>query len=218
MRMPRLILELAAIFLLVPVAIWRHWLAVPLIFIPLYLLTAYAVLWLLKRGGYGRRQFWLGDDPAAEKAALKMIAWRFVAVVAAVGLVVYGLYPQKLFVLPREHPLVWLLILALYPLFSVYPQEILYRAFFFTRYAALFAEREFMVIASTLCFMLMHMVFGNGIALLSTLIGGYLFADTYSRTRSLRLVCLEHTLYGYVIFTVGLGEFFVFGGMKSFLA
>ena len=141
-----------------------------------------------------------------------------VAVVAAVWLVVYLFYPHRLFVLPREHPYLWLLFMALYPLFSVYPQELLYRAFFYTRYAALFSERDFMIVASTLCFMLMHIVFDNGIAPLSTLIGGYLFADTYSRTRSLRLVCLEHALYGYVIFTVGLGEFFVFGEMKSFLS
>jgi hypothetical protein len=116
-----------------------------------------------------------------------------------------------------EHPVVWLLIIVLYPPLSVVPQEILYRLFFFARYAGLFPAKNTMLIANTLCFVFMHIVFGNAIAIVATLIGGYFFADTYSRTQSLRLVSLEHSLYGIMIFTFGLGEFFVFGVAKSFI-
>jgi membrane protease YdiL (CAAX protease family) len=217
MNKPLIFAELGAIYFLVPFAVWRQWLPVPLIVIPLYILAAYGVWWLVRRGGFGVKQFWAGENIAAEKVLLKTIALRFVAVMATVWLVVYVVYPEKMLALPDAHPVIWLLFLVLYPPLSVVPQELLYRAFFFARYKAIFPNKNMMIAASALCFMFMHIVFGNGIALLSTFIGGVLFAMTYSRSRSLRLVCLEHTLYGYVIFTFGLGEFLVFGAMKTFL-
>lgn len=204
-------------FLLVPVAVWKQWLPVPLITIPLYVLVAYAVVWLLVYGQENLRHLWCGDSVAPEKAALKIIAIRFVFVVVLTWLVVYVFYPEKLFILPIENPVIWLLIIFVYPPLSVIPQEFLYRSFFFARYAELFPGKHAMVIASTLFFVFMHIVFSNVIVMLATLIGGYFFADTYSRTRSLRMVCFEHSLYGYVIFTLGLGEFFVFGVAKSLL-
>lgn len=214
---PLLVVELIVIFLLVPLSVWSQWLPVPLIIIPLYVLAAYAVVWLLVRKQQNANQLWFGESVSLEKAALKLIAIRFVFVVALTWLVIYVFYPEKLFMLPAQHPVIWLLIMVLYPLLSVIPQEVLYRSFFFARYAELFPGKNIMVIASTLFFVFMHIVFSNGIAILGTLIGGYFFADTYSRTRSLRVVCLEHSLYGYVIFTLGLGEFFVFGVAKSFV-
>ena len=39
-------------------------------------------------------------------------------------------------------------------------------------------------------------------------------AYRYERTRSLWAVCLEHTLYGWLVFTAGLGRFF-FTGIAS---
>ena len=214
---PLILAELGAIYFLVPFAVWRQWLPVPLILIPLYILTAYAVWWLVKHGGFGVKRYWVGDDSVAEKTLLKIILLRLVAVTATVLAVVLVFYPEKLFALPTTHPFNWLAFLVLYPLLSVLPQEVLYRAFFFARYQVIFPNKKMMIAASALCFMFMHIVFDNGIALLSTLIGGVLFALTYSRSRSLRLVCLEHTLYGYVMFTAGLGEFLVFGAMKSYL-
>jgi hypothetical protein len=214
---PLIIVELVVLFLLVPLAVWKQWLPVPLITIPLYVLVAYALVWLLGRRRQNVKQLWFGESVSLEKAALKLIAIRFIFVIASSWLVIHLLYPEKLFVLPAEHPVIWLLIIVLYPPLSVVPQEILYRSFFFARYAGLFPAKKTMVIANTLCFVFMHIVFGNAVAIVGTLIGGYFFADTYSRTQSLRLVSLEHSLYGIIIFTLGLGEFFVFGVAKSFI-
>jgi hypothetical protein len=44
-----------------------------------------------------------------------------------------------------------------------------------------------------------------------TTAGGLLFARDYARHRSLSLTCLEHSLYGCLIFTIGLGRFFYTG-------
>jgi membrane protease YdiL (CAAX protease family) len=96
-------------------------------------------------------------------------------------------------------------------LLSVYPQELLYRAFFVRRYRHLFPRKEFLLLASALVFAWMHLIFRNPFAVVLTLVGGLFFTHTYIRTRSLRLVCLEHALYGNLIFTIGLGEFFTQG-------
>ena len=52
-----------------------------------------------------------------------------------------GAGPGQAFALPRRAPGLWLAILALYPLLSAAPQEILFRVLFFRRYGALFPSR-----------------------------------------------------------------------------
>ena len=44
-----------------------------------------------------------------------------------------------------------------------------------------------------------------------TLVGGWKFAATYRHTRSLWAVSIEHAIYGGILFTVGLGQFFYTG-------
>jgi membrane protease YdiL (CAAX protease family) len=67
------------------------------------------------------------------------------------------------------------------------------------------------VAASAFAFGYAHIIFLNWIAVAMTTFGGFLFARDYTRHRSLSLVCLEHALYGCLIFTVGLGRFFYSG-------
>jgi hypothetical protein len=50
-----------------------------------------------------------------------------------------------------------------------------------------------------------------------TFFGGYLFAYTYAKTRSLLLVSIEHALYGCLLYTIGLGRFFYTGFEKLLL-
>jgi hypothetical protein len=66
-----------------------------------------------------------------------------------------------------------------------------------------------LLLGSTLAFAWLHVIFRNPLAIALTLVGGWFFTQTYGRTQSMRLVCLEHTLYGSLIFSVGLGEFFL---------
>jgi uncharacterized protein len=110
-------------------------------------------------------------------------------------------------------PLRWAAMLAVYPLISVYPQELLYRAFFTRRYHSLFPRMEMSLLASPLVFAWLHMIFRNHYAVILTLVGGWFFAQTYERTHSLRLVCFEHAIYGYLILTIGLGDYFLENGL-----
>jgi hypothetical protein len=57
----------------------------------------------------------------------------------------------------------------------------------------------------------MHVIFGNGLAMALTLVGGLFFGHTYLRTRSLLACTFEHGLYGCFVFTIGLGRFFYAG-------
>ncbi len=117
----------------------------------------------------------------------------------------------ELFSFPRFNPGLWMIIMVFYPVFSVWPQEVLYRAFFFHRYQRILTKPMAMVLASAFAFGFMHIVFMNPIAPVLCLLGGVLFAHTYERTRSVFAASFEHALYGCWVFTVGLGSFF-YGG------
>jgi membrane protease YdiL (CAAX protease family) len=119
--------------------------------------------------------------------------------------------PGQFLDLPRQRPVLWLAIMLLYPLLSVWPQEVIYRRFFFARYAPIFGEGAGLIAASALSFGFAHVLFLNWIAVAMTAVGGAIFAADYARHRSLRLACLEHSLYGCLIFTIGLGRFFYTG-------
>ncbi len=93
-----------------------------------------------------------------------------------------------------------------YPLLSVYPQNVVYRAFVFHRYRGLFADEAVVIWASAAAFAWAHVIFHNPMALLLTFAGGLIFAQTYRRHRSLLLVSIEHALYGLLVFTIGLGH------------
>ncbi|MFT8719744.1 CPBP family intramembrane glutamic endopeptidase [Acetobacter sp.] len=136
---------------------------------------------------------------------------RFAVLAPIIALLTWVLSPQTFFQLPRERPVFWLVIMVLYPLLSVWPQEMLYRRFLFARYAPLFRSQPALVLASAVSFGFAHVMFLNWIAVSMTLIGGFLFARDYARHRSVFLACVEHSLYGCLVFTLGLGRFFYTG-------
>lgn len=113
--------------------------------------------------------------------------------------------PELFLSFPREQTTAWLILLVSYPILSVYPQEIIFRAFLFHRYRALFPSQRARIGASGVAFSLAHLVFANWVAPLITLAGGLLFARTYSRSGSLLQASLEHGLWGLFVFTLGLG-------------
>jgi len=126
------------------------------------------------------------------------------------------LYDYSLFLdLPLDKTYIWLGIVVIYPLFSVLPQEILYRTFFFERYKSIFTAKHTLVFASALTFSFGHIIFHNVIAILLTFFGGLMFAYTYHKRESLTLVSIEHTLYGVLVFTLGFGSFFYHGFVPS---
>jgi membrane protease YdiL (CAAX protease family) len=125
----------------------------------------------------------------------------------AVLLVAAALFAPSLFPLPRARPVVWAIIMVVYPI-SAWAQEIVYRPFFFHRYGALFRRPAARVAASGLLFGWGHIAVNNLLAIVLASAAGVLFAWTYERSRSTLLVTLEHALYGDFVFSVGLGSLF----------
>lgn len=113
---------------------------------------------------------------------------------------------ELLFNVLLNKPKLWLIILFIYSLFSVYPQELIYRTFYFQRYEQLFANKNVFILINAIVFSLAHLLFRNTLVLVLTFVGGLLFALTYNKTRSTLLVSIEHAIYGCWLFTVGMGD------------
>ena len=140
---------------------------------------------------------------------------RFLLAAVLMGIMTYILEEARFLNLPLERPYLWLMIMFFYPLISVVPQEVIFRLFFFDRYAPIFGSGGLMILMSGLAFGHAHLMFNNNIAYALSVAGGVLFALTYARTRSLSLVWLEHALYGQFVFTIGLGWYFYTGAAAS---
>ena len=118
---------------------------------------------------------------------------------------------MEVLALPGEEPALWLAGLALYPFLSAWPQEVIFRVFFFHRYAALFSSPTGLITGNAAAFGFLHVVYPNAVAPLLSVPAGLLLALTYRRTCAMGPVWLEHVAYGFLLFTLGLGEFFYDG-------
>jgi membrane protease YdiL (CAAX protease family) len=176
----------------------------------LWVVGFYCLVLLLRDPSFDRRQLW---NAAPLWRQLPQVLALFIAGVAVVSVLVHQYAPELFLSLPRERPRLWATIMIGYPLLSVYPQGLIYRAFFFHRYRRLLrcdmaTNSLAMILISATAFALMHILFHNWIALALTFPGGVLFAVRYLNTRSLCVSSLEHALYGCFLFTIGLGQFF----------
>ena len=154
---------------------------------------------------------------------LKEYGWgivgRFVAGALTMTVVTYALVPQHFMSLPRHNPRLWLVICVLYPLLSVYPQEVIYRVFFFEHAARILPGLRvpWLLALNVALFGFAHIVFGNIWAPILAAAGGLLFASTYLKSRSVMCAAFEHALWGNLIFTIGLGPLFVGGSVANLL-
>ena len=141
------------------------------------------------------------------------------AVIAVMGIVLVRRYaPQSFLSFPRSKPRMWATLMVLYPVLSVYPQGIVYRAFLFERYRSLFNADWAIVLVSAAAFAWVHIVFRNALAVGLCFPAGLLFAARYLWTGSLVISSFEHALYGCTIFTIGLGEWFYHGAVRERVA
>jgi len=149
------------------------------------------------------------------KSFWRRIGVTFIIVaIATIGFVLFT-EPSVLFYVPLNNPGLFIMILFVYTLFSVWPQEIIYRTFFFERYAPLFHNKTLFIFINAIVFSLAHLFFRNTLVLLLTFIGGIIFGFTYLKYRSTTAVSIEHAIYGNWLFTVGMGQMLAFPGMEA---
>jgi len=200
-------LEFAAVFVSVPLLIYYRRISnLPIPYLLVTASLAFLLLWRDPAFNLSQLASW-----GNARAFLPTILARDAVCLVGLGIAVYLLAPQLPFSLVRSSPRVWVLIFVLYPLVSVYPQELLYRAFFFHRYESLFGRGWGMMLASGMAFGFVHIIFRNWVAVGLCVIGGILFSVTYQSSGSFLLACLDHAIFGNFVFTIGLGRFFYHG-------
>ncbi len=203
-------LEFFLIFLLLPCVLYFK--ATRLnVHIALWCTSLYALVQLTHSPSFSWRSLWHGSgwSPRRQKIALLRLG------VGSFGILLLTLVlvPDHLFSFPLQRPIFWAAVMVLYPLLSVIPQEFVLRSFFFRRYLLLFPQPWMIVAASAFCFGFVHIVLRNPVAPVLTILAGFVFAQSYSQHRSLKWVAIEHAAYGCVLFTIGLGTYFLVGGL-----
>jgi len=207
-----LALELALFFVAVPIFLFVYRRLFAEYVIPsIVLVAAGCLIVLLLDPELDRRRLW---NAAELWPRFRHTLLFFVPAAAALGVIFAVVEPERLFGLPLRSPTLWLLVMVLYPVVSVYPQELIFRTFIFHRYRFLFPNRWAMIVASGVIFGLAHLFFGSWIAPVLSAVGGVRFAYTYARTDSTLQASLEHGLWGDFLFTVGLGWYFYSGSIS----
>lgn len=140
------------------------------------------------------------------KSFFKRVAVQLIGIAILTTIYMWFVDKSNLFVVILNKPLLWMAILFIYSLFSVYPQELIYRTFFFQRYRNLFKSEALFIVVNAALFSLAHIFFRNGLVMILTFVGGILFALTFKKTKSTLIVSIEHAIYGCWLFTVGMGS------------
>ena len=199
--------ELGIVFVLIPLLIYKR--VLPNLPIPFLLVMALVAFLRLRHDTqFDTSRLW---NAGAAWQHLGPVLLRDAVLLVILGIAAWQWKPELLFSLVKRSPVLWAAIMVLYPVLSVYPQEILFRAYFLQRCAPLFGKGWLVIAASALAFGFVHIIFGNWISVVLSTIGGVLFALTYLQSGSLLLACIEHALFGNFIFTIGLGQFFYHG-------
>lgn len=206
----RLISEFIILYLILPLLIMLDFLPVPLLLILLVLGIA-VHLFLYHDPTFNRNNFinWKSGRREVWKIILL-----FIPLGALMVVLIWKIDKTKLFYLPSSNPWFLLLISIFYPVFSVVPQGLAYRALFFHRYGSLFYGNTLKIIISAAVFSFGHILYKNALVLILAFIAGLIFAYRYRKTDSLLISILEHSLYGVWLFTCGLGYFFVSSFVK----
>jgi hypothetical protein len=213
-RRIRLAVELALLFVAAPLAMDRlvHGEKIPIFVALLPVLVVALVL--------------LAADPTfrIRRELAQGFGWRTLASIAAVFAVGGGAatlwimhnHPGWFLEFPTNRPETYKRIMILYPLFSVAAQELLYRSFYFHRFGPLFGDQRWLgVVLNGLLFGFAHIVMESTFAIMATAAGGLLLAARYAATRSYWAVFIEHTIWGWLVFTIGLGRFLFNGVSKN---
>lgn len=121
---------------------------------------------------------------------------------------VYIVFVQgELFSLPLYEFDSWLLLLFVYPLLSAWPQELIFRTYFFHRYKKVMPNKTLRILVSALIFSFAHIIYANIWAVVLSFIGGLIFSYTYVKSRSTIACVIEHSVWGIWLFSLGLGQY-----------
>jgi CAAX protease family protein len=202
------IIELLFLFLLIPLMLMFNtlrWIN----FILVILAVAYCIIIQIKSKDARFSSIFKFQKPEY----IKTIILRFIFAAIISTIIMYILNRETLFSIVITNPRLWLMISIFYTIFSVVPQEFLYRTFFFKRYESILpGNKVYLIILNAAFFSIAHIFFKNILVIAITFAGGIIFALSYYKTRSLLITSIEHAVYGFWLFTLGAGEMLAFPG------
>ncbi|WP_025743102.1 CPBP family intramembrane glutamic endopeptidase [Aquimarina pacifica] len=202
-------IELLLFFVLLPVSFLFDW--HPAFKIAPTLLGFIYILFLLKKKGLLKFTF---PDKNRWSPFWKEVLIKLAIISIITGGYVFFVAPENLFSIVIKRPGLWVIILFVYTFLSVWPQELIYRTFFYERYESLIYNKWLFIFINAILFSLAHLFLRSFLVQVLTFVGGLLFAYTFKKTRSTTLVSIEHALYGNWLFTVGMGEMLAFPGAE----
>ena len=206
-RPARLWAEFAALYLAVPLAI-----AVALpprrMFAALAAATVLGLVLLAATGTFRWSELVRGWRRVPWGQALAVVA----AVLATGVALLTTLRPEALWALPRHNPGLMLAIWALYPLLSALPQELVFRALFFHRYALILPRGRAAIALNAAIFSFAHLMYWSWVVAVLTFVGGWFFARAYLK-RGFPSAWVLHAAAGNALFTVGMGVYFYSGNV-----
>lgn len=179
--------------------------AMPQVFLALFVLAM--VLLFLTRGFSWRSLVQGRFSPDWRLLAAFVVATSIITVSMTLWLA-----PGRLFWLPTHAPELWRTIIIFYPIVSVLPQSIIYRALFFSRYRPIFPSDTAAIIANAFMFGLAHLFYLNWVAFVLTSLGGAVFAWVHYKRESYWFANLLHAFGGWAVFTSGLGGAYFYHG------
>ncbi|WP_276366729.1 CPBP family intramembrane glutamic endopeptidase [Chryseolinea sp. H1M3-3] len=194
-----LLFELTTLFIIFPLLYFFDLIPVHKI-IPLVVLFVYCVIVL----GLNKP---INPDRFKTKANWKAIVVRFLSLNIVIFLWIKFFSSNALFADFSVNKQL-LLMTLIYPVSSAFPQELIFREFFFYRYEPLLNHKAVAIICNMILFSFAHLYFANWTILLFTFVGGLIFSLTYLNTKSLLVVTIEHSLFGILILSSGLADQF----------
>ena len=209
----QLVAEMVALYFLLPALLtlarlrFQSFPVIPVLWVAM----APIAIWLVSRRGYKPSAVLGIGNAAISERRLALTLVRVIPAMVALIALLHRIHPDWLFSFVSSHPKFWIIVMFAYPILSVIPQGVIYRAFFRERYAVLFPNQAARTLVAAVCFSFCHVFFLNVWALLLTFVGGVLFWRTYEKTDSLLLANLEHAIYGDLVFTIGYGGFLYHG-------
>lgn len=138
----------------------------------------------------------------------------FLLATAAVSFaIVTWTHPDALFALPRQRPRMMLMIALLYPVISALPQELVFRALFFRRYAPILPAGRAALLLNAGVFSFAHLMYWSWTVTALTFAAGLVFAHAYEVRRNFPMAVVLHALAGVVLFAFGMGAYFYSGNV-----
>ncbi len=206
-----LILECAAAFYILPLMLYPFRKTLAFNVVPLLMVAGLAAVIYLRKSPTFDHQVWM--TLGSLRVELRQISMVILCAGAIMAGYTWMVMPDHFLSFPRQKPLIWLIVMGLYPILAALPQEIIFRCFYFDRYQELFRGSHLMIALNAISFGMFHLFYGNWMAPILSGLGGALFAWRYHRSKSLPIVALEHGLWGNFLFTVGLGWYFYSGSI-----